>query len=155
MILSSDTPKFQNNSKSVAEYIISNPDFLDDLVKSHISQDRVRAWIKQPTDDDIGITEAVDYEGNVEITAQEEAEEEEEEVYKSSSSKTKKKESSSKELEVKKSGDPISKKFSKRILQVLPTGEEDEKSEAKLKEKTTEDESPQESEKQKIQMLIQ
>ncbi|GIY12878.1 uncharacterized protein CDAR_533111 [Caerostris darwini] len=59
------------NSKSVAEYVISNPDFLDELVMTHIAQDRVRAWIKVPTDDDQCAIEAADYEGNVQSTAQE------------------------------------------------------------------------------------
>ncbi|GFT12459.1 uncharacterized protein NPIL_469951, partial [Nephila pilipes] len=36
------------NAQSVAEYIIRNPDFLDDFVKTHVAQDRVRAWIRDP-----------------------------------------------------------------------------------------------------------
>ncbi|GFX67420.1 uncharacterized protein TNCV_178241 [Trichonephila clavipes] len=35
------------NADTVAEYVISNPDFLDNLVEKHIAQDRVRAWIKE------------------------------------------------------------------------------------------------------------
>ncbi|GBN30628.1 hypothetical protein AVEN_51781-1 [Araneus ventricosus] len=140
------------NSKSVAEYVISNPDFLDDLVKKHISQDRVRAWIKEPIYDDIGIIEAVDHEGNVEISSQEEAEEEEEEVYKSSSSRTRKKEkgreseSSSREVGAKVSDDPISKKFSKKILQTLSAKSEDVESEAESEKKKSEDERTRDSE---------
>ncbi|CAL1292192.1 unnamed protein product [Larinioides sclopetarius] len=135
------------NTKSVAEYVIRNPDFLDDLVKKHIAQDRVRAWIKEPIYDDIGIIEAVDHEGNVEISAQKEAEEEEEEVYKSSSSGTREKEkgkeseSSSRDVRAKSSEDLISKKFSKKILEILST-----ENEAKSEKKTNGDESTRDSE---------
>lgn len=33
--------------KSVKDFIISNPEFLDDFVSQHISQDRIRAWIRE------------------------------------------------------------------------------------------------------------
>ncbi|XP_015928965.2 cAMP and cAMP-inhibited cGMP 3',5'-cyclic phosphodiesterase 10A-like [Parasteatoda tepidariorum] len=32
--------------KAIKEFIISNPEFLDDFVKTYVSQDRIRAWLK-------------------------------------------------------------------------------------------------------------
>ncbi|XP_054724597.1 cAMP and cAMP-inhibited cGMP 3',5'-cyclic phosphodiesterase 10A-like [Uloborus diversus] len=39
------------NALSVKKFIIGNPSFLDDLIVKHVSQDRVRAWLKKAKQD--------------------------------------------------------------------------------------------------------